>query len=396
MKRLAGYTAVAIATLAAVFLLWEFKEAVILFILSLALASVMRPLVDSLAAHALPRILALIITYLVLVLIIITLLFAVTGPVLDELQKLALDIPAAYRLTQGHWLNGSWLQHTIASNFPPSETLFHSFPGGQWTDFFQSFLNLTRSSVKLLSDIFIVFVLALYWSADEEHFKRLWLSLLPSTARARWRDVWQNIDREIGAYLRSELVQSLLTFFLLWSGYSLMGIRYPLLLAIFAAFSWLIVWFGGLAAVVLGIFAGFLISPLMAVAVGLFTLVVLAFLEFGVQPRLFNRTWISSLLIIISVLILVRQFGLLGFLIAPPIAGVIQIFASHLILPSAVSTITLSAPPTLQIDSLYQRLDKVQADLSTQPASASPEITNMVERLQTLLDQAKQEDPFIE
>jgi hypothetical protein len=62
--------------------------------------------------------------------------------------------------------------------------------------------------------------------------------------------VGQNIESEIGAYLRSELIPSLITVIILDIDYQLIGLKYPVLLAAISAVGWLLVWFGGLLAVV--------------------------------------------------------------------------------------------------------------------------------------------------
>lgn len=397
MKRLAGYSAIVLATLAALFLLWQFRTAVILFILSLAVAAVLRPVINSLAGRGMARGLALGLTYTGVIILFVLLLFFIFGPLLNELQTLFTDLPKAYDNLQASWLKGSWIQQTLASNFPNLDNILHTLPGGKWSVFIQNFLSVTRTYLEIGSDFVIVFVLSIYWSFDEEHFKRLWLSLLPSVSRTRWRGVWERLEQEIGAYLRSELVQSVLTLIILAVGYSIIGLKYPLLLALFAALSWLIVWFGGLLAAALALFAGLLVSPLVGAGTALFTILVLFFLEFVIQPRLFNRTWISSLLIIIMVLILVSQFGLLGFLLAPPVAAVIQIFARQLLTPApAVTNIELAAPPHVQLETLQERLVSLKGEVSSNDQTASPEVVNLVERLDKLIERVRTEDPFSE
>ena len=62
MRKLAWYTAVSLATIALVALIWEFQTAIILFILSLMVAAILRPLVNLLIARGLARGLALLIS----------------------------------------------------------------------------------------------------------------------------------------------------------------------------------------------------------------------------------------------------------------------------------------------------------------------------------------------
>jgi putative permease len=387
VKRLAWYTAGSLATLAVMFLVWEFRIAIILFILSLIVAAILRPMVDLLAADRIPRGLALLITYLTVIALVIAFVLFLGGPVISELQVTATDITSGYEQIRSHWLTGIWIQRAIAQNFPDLNHLFQTIVGVQWNILVQSFLGMTLGSLDLLSKIAIILVLSIYWSADQEHFKRLWLTLLPPELRTRWRDVWNNIENEIGSYLRSELIQSLLTVIILTVGYQLIGLKYSVLLAVFGAICWLIIWFGGLIAVLPAFLAGLSISPAIGLLAALFTIVVLCFLEFVVEPRLYNRQRLSSFLVVVIVLIMVNQYGIIGFVVAPPLAAAIQIFLGQLFRPTT-STVTLTPPLELQIDLLRERLNLVKKMISERPEPPSPEIVNLVDRLDNMIDNA--------
>ena len=56
--------ALVLATLTGVFLLWQFRSVLVLFLFALALAAAMRRPIDYLAGRKLPRGLAIILTYL--------------------------------------------------------------------------------------------------------------------------------------------------------------------------------------------------------------------------------------------------------------------------------------------------------------------------------------------
>ena len=168
------------------------------------------------------------------------------------------------------------------------------------------------------------------------------------------------------------------------------------MIAFFAALSWLIVWFGGFAAIVLAFLVGFAVSPLTGVVTALFTLLILTFLEFVVQPRLFNHAWVSSLLLLITVVFMVSQYGVFGFVFAPPLAAAVQILGRQLLAPPQTAVVPSTAPPVVGIDILRDRLNAIQTNISQNSESASPEIQSLVVRLDKLLEEAKQEEPFVD
>jgi predicted PurR-regulated permease PerM len=87
MKRLAWFTMVILATFTLVLLVWEFRVAVMLFVLSLVVAATVRPLVDRFAARGLPRGLALLLTYAVCIGGVVVLVLILSGPLLTDLQQ---------------------------------------------------------------------------------------------------------------------------------------------------------------------------------------------------------------------------------------------------------------------------------------------------------------------
>lgn len=388
MKRLAWVTGVVLATFTAALLVWEFRGAVVLFIVSLVISATVRPLVDWFAARRLPRGLALLFTYVVCVGSIIALVVILSGPLLTDLQHLTSDATSGYEHITAEWPNGSEFQKSLAQQLPSARDLYAAITGPQGGTLLQTALGITLGSVDLLGQLLISLVLSIYWSTDQEHFKRLWVSLLPFEMRARAREIWRSIELGLGGYLRSQLIQSVLALILLGIGFQVLGLKYPAALALVATISWLIPWVGVLLAVIAVVFVGLSISPALAVFAAALTIGVLFFLEYVVEPRLFNRRRFSSLLVVIVVLVLVDQFGLIGILIAPPLSAVIEIFANQLFRPMMQSTSPQLAQP---INTLQARLQSVQTVLTTQTEPPTPEISNLVDRLTQLILRANHE-----
>ncbi len=390
MKRLAWFTLIILATLASAIVFWEFRVAVVLFGLSLAVAAAVRPLVDRLAARRLSRGLALLLTYALCVGGLIALVVILSGPLFANLQQLTKDLGNGYEQLKAQWPSGTALQQTLAKQLPAASDVSKAITGPQGGAVLQAVLGLTLGSFDLLGQLLIVLVLSMYWSVDQEHFKRLWLSLLPFQARARAREVWQNIETGFGAYLRSQVIQTVLALILLGLGYQVLGLPYPVALALIGAIGWLIPWAGVLIAVMPAAWVGLTISPVLGLAAAALTIGVLAFLEFVVEPRLFKRERFSSLLAVIVLLVLADESGFIGILVAPPLAAAVQIVAGQIMRVTTRSILTSTARPidsAQPIEVLQTRVASVQARLAAQSESA-PELINLADRLTQLLAQA--------
>ncbi len=385
MKQLALSTAIILVTVTAVLLVGELHSVVVLLIISLVIAATLRPLVDWFARRNLPRSLSLLFAYIIFVGFIIALVMTLSAPLFNDVQALTTDVTSGYEQLTKQWPTGTPFQQSLVQQLPAAKDLYEAITGPQGSTLLQGALGFTLGFFDLLSQLLICLVLSIYWSADQEHFKRLWVSLLPVEMRVRAREIWQNIEIGLGGYLRSQLIQSVLALILLSIGYQVLGLKYPIALAVIGTIGWLIPWVGVLIAIIPAALVGLMTSPALGLGTAVFTLGILAFLEYFVEPRLFNRRRFSSLLVVIVVLVLVDQFGLVGVLIAPPLAAVLQIFANQFLR----ATIQTAPPPLTQsVSVLEERLASVQTLLAGQIEPPAPEITSLVTRLTQMIEKA--------
>lgn len=389
MSRLALYTAVVLAVLTGVFIVWQLSGAVVLFALSLALAAAMRPIIRWLRRGGLPNLLALLTMYLLVFNTLALLVFLGIGPLVTQVQQLGTDFDAAYKTVVDTWPEGDRLQRAVAERLPRPEDLSIAMAGERGAEVLGTVLGATFGAFGLLVDLVIVIFLSVYWSMDQVHFERLWLSTLPVARRAPMRELWRSIESEVGAYGRSEAVQSLLAGLLLWMGYAALGQRYPVLLALIGAVAWLVPWVGvalaaaavallSLPALVLGQTA--IWTPLVPAL--FYTLAVLLFLQLAVEPRFFDRRRYNALITAVLIFGLAEVLGLVGLLLGPPLATALQIIGHEWMRQRLTTT------PAVRSDRpLAERLAELQAALG-RAKSPPPEVASMVRRLEGLIAEA--------
>ncbi len=389
MKRLAFYVLVIAVTVGALILLWQFRSVLILLLLSLMLAAALRPSADFLHARGLPVSLSWLLVYLGLFVFVGLAIYLLGGHLLDEIQKLSNYLVVLYDFTYRSWSGGSGIQQAIVQRLPPPDQLPEAMAGPSGVSILRLVFGVGQNVVTLAASLLIIIVLSLYWSTDRQHFERLWLSLLPPSKRIQARDIWQTTETSIGNYLRSELVQALLAVVLLALGFYLLRLDYPLLAALLAGLFWLIPMAGFVFAAAVAFLAGLATNgdvqtALFALAL---TTAVLVFLEFVVEPRFFQRNRFSGLLIAIMVLIMVEAYGLIGFVIAPPLAVALQIFAGH------VMRIMQRQPEdALALTALEKRLDVAYATYNGQRemgGEPAPELGSLLQRLESLVEQTR-------
>ncbi len=331
MTRVIRYTVIVFITLVAVLLLWQFSVAIVLFLLSLAVAAALRPLINSLMAKNISKRLALGIVYFLMVGSIAGSLLLIGPPFLEELQRASDDFVASYERAKTEWpVSGTLFQQALAEQLPPSSELYEALISEEGIPALQGVVGFAQNFFSLLGRLVIVIVLSLYWSADQLRFERLGLSLLPVEYHSKALHAWRSIEAGVGAYLRSEIAQSVLAGLLLWVIYWALGIRYPILLALWGATVRLIPWFGALIAVLPALFIVMGSSPALGLVAIAATITVLFLLKEVIEPRVFHRHKYSSLLIVLFVIGLAEAFGFIGVILAPPFAVAVQILFRQL------------------------------------------------------------------
>jgi putative permease len=331
MIRIIRYTFVVLTTLMILLLIWQFSSAIVLFLLSLAVAAALRPVISTITGRNVPKRLALGIVYSLLTAAIAGAFWMITPALLDELQRATDDFVANYDRAKAEWpQQGTVFQQTLAEQLPPSTDFYQALTSPEGVPALAGVFGLAQNFFSTLGQIAIILILSLYWSADQFRFERFGLSLLPEEHHTRAIHVWRSVESGVGSYLRSELIQSVLTGILLWLGFSALGIRYPILLALWGAIVRLIPWFGALIAVLPALFIGIGISSTVGLLATAYTVGILLFLNLVIEPRFFPRNKYSSLLIVLFVIALAETFGFIGVVLAPPLAVALQILFQHL------------------------------------------------------------------
>jgi predicted PurR-regulated permease PerM len=252
----------------------------------------------------------------------------------------------------------------------------------------RALVDAGQSLAGSLGDLALVLILSIYWSADRLHFERLVLSLLPARRRSAARNTWRTIEAGLGRYLRSELLQSALAGLLLAPIFMALDLRWPVFWALAASLAWLVPMVGGFLvivpmAVVVWVQSG-PVTALLAVAA---TLAVLGLLEFGLERRLYPRERGANVLTIMIALVMADAFGLVGLLLAPPVAAVLHVLLSELANPSAVR-----APrPALEADlaGLEAQLAEARALMASHGSDSAPRLVSMADRLEVLLAETR-------
>jgi predicted PurR-regulated permease PerM len=383
IKQLVVIGTAVMTTLLALVVFWQFRIVMIYVLISLALATTVRPLVKDWVKRGLVMRVALALLYALSLGGFGFLIFHVGRFAVSDIQEVAQTLSVQGDWVLPPWLEGSSFQRTLVAWLPTPDKLFEAVTGEKGQFVLPAVLSFTEGIGGIASGVILVLFLSIYWSINQVHFERLWLSLLPAEQRKQARGVGRAIELDLGAYIRSEIVQSLLAGLLLGLGYWLLGSQYPILIALIGALAWLIPVVGMPLAVILPLLIGLLTSVQLSLFTILYTLIVLIALQIWVEPRLFKRRWDNPILTLVIMLAMADAFGLPGILAAPPVSAVCQILWNLLVRNR------LDSGVAVQVSNLKERQSHLWAVIKEMEEPPPPLVISSMERLENLLEKAE-------
>ena len=302
------------------------------FVISFVLAYLLAPLVGVLSKK-LPRTIAIGVLVLFLLGFLAIVSYALIPRVIGEVRDFVLSLPAygAYFKEQylrlSEWLArygytgyASEIQQRFLDRLPEVGKLF----ADQTTS---ALRGLTSGIAALLNLLMIPFV-TFYILKDYDRIRVIAANAIPVRHRDRILDFVGRVDLILGQYIRGQLIVSTFIAVLTAVGLSVSGVRYALVLGLTAGALNLIPYVGltislGIAMVVALMDAGNLAQCLQVLVV----FVIVQGIEGNfLSPRVVGeRVGLHPVLVMFALVVAANLWGIIGMLIAIPVAAVVNI-----------------------------------------------------------------------
>lgn len=315
-----------LATVVSVVFVMHVQRVLVWMLIAIVLTVALYPAVNWLQHHVrrCPRSLATLIVFLVVVLAFggVLTLFAV--PLAEQGTRLAAALPDMIADARGgRGPVGTLLERTNALEFArDNEERIREFATGLGTPA----LGLLRSAVTGIVATISIFVLAYLAVLEGPKVVEGTLSLFPARRAERIRRVGGDCAKTVTGYISGNLLISAICGVLTYVVLKVFGVPFAELIAIFVAIADLIPLIGAtLGAVVAGV-AALIHSVPAAITVVIFFIVYQQLENHLLQPVIFSRTVkLNPLTVLVALLLATELAGILGALLAIPVAGVIQV-----------------------------------------------------------------------
>jgi predicted PurR-regulated permease PerM len=187
-------------------------------------------------------------------------------------------------------------------------------------------LGFLRGAATGVAGVVTVFVLAYLMVLEGPKATAGTLNLFDRDRGERVRRVGGDCAKTITGYLSGNLLISVICGLLTYAVLKVAGVPFPALIALFVAIADLIPLVGATLGAIVASIAAFVHSVPAGIAVVVFFLLYQQLENHLLQPLILSRTVkLNPLTVLLAILIAVELAGILGALLAIPIAGMIQV-----------------------------------------------------------------------
>ncbi|MFW6074171.1 MAG: AI-2E family transporter [Chloroflexota bacterium] len=312
---------IAVVVLYSVFVL---ARPLAILLASIIIAAALAPIVKFLERW-LPRSLAAVAAYATILLLALGILTTIGATIVIELRSVIEQMPD----------DREGLVSVVAENLPISEERAEGLIPRQATDIAQVPLEIPLMVVSATFEIVIAFFLSIYWLLAAPRIHRFALSLIPPGERRHHvAEIIRSISHKMGGYVRGIALDGVFLGIVTYIGLMIIDVRFPIALALLAGLAVLVPIIGPVAAAIPAILLAFVDSPLKALIVLIFYVVLQQVESNIILPNIMRRqAQIDPLLAVFAVFTGGTIGNILGALIAVPTAGAIQVLVTQFAAP---------------------------------------------------------------
>lgn len=296
--------------LLALIFFWQIRSILIMIFISFVLMHAIDPLVCRLQAIKIPRILAILIVY---ILVFGVISFCIAGIIPILIEQTAGLINSLPQITQNIKIfseNRFFSENNI--DLTSQLKVLETIPA-----------NLTQIVFSVASNIFsalVILVITFYLLLEKKNFPKYGDDFFGEKGKARFLKIMNNLEVSLGSWVSAELLLMSIIGILSYFGYLALGLKYAVPLAIIAGLLEAVPNIGPIIATVLAGLVGLTVSPLIALFTVIFGILVQQLENNFIVPKIMRKTiGLNPIMTIILIAAGGQIAGMGGALLAIPL-----------------------------------------------------------------------------
>jgi predicted PurR-regulated permease PerM len=386
-------------------LLYSLRVVLFLFFVAIVIGTAIRPAVEWLHRRGISRAVGVIIIYVLIAALVSGILVLVLPLIAEQTTQIAQNLPQYYTNFRGALINSSnRLLQNIGLRVPPQLSMLitrNTVNTEEMLTQVGQTLLYTNLVVRGILSTLGVFLLAYYWTQEGTLVIRGLLRLFPPQRKKKVREFLQLAETKLGGYIRGQGLLCISIGVAAFIAYLLIGLPYTLVLAIFAGLMEMVPIFGPALGAIPAFSVALSIDPGKAVWVVVSTIVIQMLENVFLVPRIMkSSTGVNPIIVLLSLIAFSSVFGFAGALLALPLAAIIQLLVSRVVLTAAEAA-SRAQNKGMQLQAMIDESQKLMETIyktSNQnpafqdlPESDRLELYSLAEELNQTLSQLKQE-----
>lgn len=329
-----GTIVAAVAVLAGAWLVWELRELILVLMTAVVIASAIEPAVAFLRLQRVPRVLSVLMIYVLIFVALFGTFYFFIPSVLSELTAFVASLPVYVEALDRLSAFDEYAQ--ILGTSPPDLSEFDLLAGLRGSleaaGAFGNALTAIASVFGGVLSFLLIIVFSFYFAVIETGVDDFIELVAPRKYKVYVLDLWQRSRNKIGLWMQGQLLLGFIIGVLVYLVLTILDIKHALLLAVVAAIFELIPVFGptlaALPAVLIGFVDGGAITGL--IVIGVYVLLQ-QFENHLIYPLVVTRVvGVPPLLVILALIVGAQLAGFLGILLSVPIAATVQELAKDI------------------------------------------------------------------
>lgn len=316
-------------------MLYLLKDVILILLISIILAWSLNSWVNALQRRKVPRVLATAFIYIAVFGVFVIILALLIPPMAKQINEISKNLPTYYNriISDFQRFKEFSIQQGFLNNLQSSLQSLQT--------------NLTQTTAGVFNTIVSIFggflsfigvlVITFYILIEENALKKFVRSITPVKYQPYIFQLMNRAQERLRLWLKGQLILCLIIGVFAWIGLMIGGVKYALVLALWAGLTEFIPYLGPLLGGIPAVFIALTTSGFpQAIFVVALYIIIQQIENHILVPKVMEKTaGLNPLVVIIVILIGAKIAGILGIILAVPVALIIKVFTEDFFIGKA-------------------------------------------------------------
>lgn len=284
--------------------LWQIRTLIVLLFISFVLMEALNPAVTRLEKYKIPRPVGILILYIIILSVISFVVAGIIPILTEQTAGLIQTLPQA--------LKNIKIFGSDAIDLSSQFKILENIPGG-----------IAKVAISVVSNVissFIILFLTFYLLLEKKNFSKYGYDFFGEIGKEKMLNIIGQLELRLGSWVNAEILLMTIIGALSYIGYTILGLRYAVPLAIFAGLLEAVPSIGPTVATALAALVGFTISPLTGVLAIIVGTLIQQLENNIIVPRIMKKTvGFNPLVTILLIASGAKLGGVIGAILALPL-----------------------------------------------------------------------------